>query len=771
MPFKKRELRICLLVILTSICGIINSYSQNLISNPGFESGSILPWDIWVGDNNASAFPEAGNQFSGNYCAKLNGKSVFLYQSFSLEPNRKYKISAYIKVQQGQLAYLGAKGFGGTEVNVVFSNTQYKWDSLVFTTGSNPGNSTQIFIWKPDGTGSVWVDNVTLLADETDLIPEDIGGLGYYYISPQGSDTNSGNSPDQAWKSILKVNQIDFEPGDHILFEGGNSFTGTVQLKASDTGTETRRVYVSSYGNGRATVNATTGTGLNANQCKYITIKNINFIGDGRKTGNVGDGISLSSCSDIQIDSVDVSGFQHSGLITKLTGKNFRFTNINAHNNGFAGISISGYSKTSQSNIYIGYCTADNNPGDPTILTNHSGNGIVAYNASNIIVEYCKASNNGWDMPRKGNGPGGIWVAEVDNAFIQYCIAHDNKTSVGGGDGLGFDFDGGTTNSVMQYCLSYNNQGAGYGVFQYPGATKWENNTIRYCISENDGNVSGIGSVCFWNGTLNISQFRNFEFYNNVVYNTGGPALSYIDHFNGYFNFWNNIFVSKDESVHNGIQNENFQGNCWYSLNNEFIIGTKMDFYQWARANNQEMYNGEIVGMYVDPKLLNPGKSSVTDPLILAAVTDYQVNDDSKVIDAGLDLKSLFSIDPGSHDYFGNSIKQGIGFDMGAFESPKTTDITEHQSNRTNEMNIYPNPFSQGDLNIEVPNSLSDYDFTINIISLDGRWIYSINKSYGQTAANDYVSVSLGNSLPKGIYLVSFISKIHKTIIKKLIIH
>ena len=768
MQHIKGELRICLLLFLTTICGARNGYSQNLISNPGFESGSIIPWDIWVGDNSASVIVEAGNQFKGNYCAKMGGKSVYLYQSFLLEPNSTYKISAHIKTQQGQVVYLGAKGFGGAEVSVAFSDTQYKSDSLVFTTGNNQDNNTQIFIWKPDGSGAVWVDDVVLFADA--LIPEEVGGLGNYYISPQGNDTNPGNSPNQAWKTIQKVNQVNFEPGDHILFEGGNSFQGTLQLKTSDTGTYEKNIYLGSYGNGRAIINATTGTGLKANQCKYITIKNLNFIGDGRKTGNKGDGISLSSCSDIQIDSVEINGFQHSGLISKQDGKNLDFTNIFAHNNGYAGISVSGYSKTSQSNIYIGNCIADNNPGDPTILTNHSGNGIIVYNASNIIVEYCEASNNGWDMPRTGNGPGGIWVAEVDSAVIQYCIAHDNKTSVGGGDGLGFDLDGGTTNSLIQYCLSYNNQGAGYGVYQYQGATKWENNAIRYCISENDGNVSGIGSVCFWNGTLNTGQFRNFDFYNNAVYNSGGPALNFVDHFNGYFNFRNNIFVSKDESVYNGIQNENFQGNCWYSLNNEFIIESKKDFNQWARENNQEMYNGEIVGMYVDPEFLNPGKSTATDPLILASASDYQVKDDSKVIDAGLDLKMLFDVDPGQHDYFGNSIKQGNAFDMGVFEKPNSTGIKERPINKTDGINIYPNPFLQGNLNIEWPDSVSISDMKIKILSLDGRLLYTINKTDGQTTGNNHLTISISNSLPRGIYLVSLISKDHETVNKKLII-
>ena len=659
MQHGKKVLRICLLVSLIASFSVSYSYSRNLITNPGFESGRIFsPWDIWVGDKSASV-----------------------------------------------------------------------------------------------------------------AIHDKAGGLGTYYISPQGNDSNTGTSPNEAWRTIEKVNRINFEPGDHFLFEGGKTFQGNLRLNLSDTGTADKNVYLGSYGSGRATINANTGSGISASECKFLTLKNLNFIGDGRKTGNSGDGISLSSCSDITIDSVEISGFQHSGLITKKVGKNYRFTNIYAHNCGFAGISISGNSKTSQSNIYIGYCTADNNPGDPTIQQNHSGNGIIAFNGNDISIEYCEASNNGWDMPRIGNGPGGIWVAEVDNAVIQYCIAHDNKTSLGGGDGLGFDLDGGTTNSVIQYCLSYNNQGAGYGIFQYQGATEWKNNTIRYCISENDGNVSGIGSVIFWNGTLNTSQFRDFEFFNNVLYNANGPALAFIDHFNANFNFRNNIFISKYRSVDNGVKSENFQGNCWYSLNKEFIIDRATDFNQWARENNQEMVSGTIVGMYADPELLNPGKSSLTDPLKLAAINDYQVKDDSKVIDAGLDLKSLFNIDPGQRDYFGNSIKQGKAFDMGVYENPNLTGIIDQPTRQLYGFNIYPNPFSQGELNIELSGSDSDSDCIINIISMDGRLLHSANKLNQQGAANNHFSLSLGNSLTKGVYLVSLLSQNHENVTKKLIIY
>ena len=98
-------------------------------------------------------------------------------------------------------------------------------------------------------------------------------------------------------------------------------------------------------------------------------------------------------------------------------------------------------------------------------------------------------------MPRQGNGPVGIWAWMSDHVKIQYCISYKNRTSRGGKDGGGFDLDGGVTNSLIQYCLSYENEGAGYGLFQYPGASDWSNNIIRYSVSINDARTTeGAGS-------------------------------------------------------------------------------------------------------------------------------------------------------------------------------------------------------------------------------------------------------------------------------------
>jgi hypothetical protein len=669
MKMPKGKLNPGFVLIVFSLLTGSHLFAQNLLKNPGFETGELSPfWGTWPAGSNSSVGIETSHVYTGNFCATISSQEGYLFQPVNLEPNTTYKISATIKTEAGDVVYFGVKNIWGTTgVSVVFTATDFSTDSLVFTTGDEPGDNQEIYIRKGSGAGGAWMDDLKLTAETTGRLADEPGGAGVYYVSPTGNDSNTGTSPQDAWQSVEKINRVNFEPGDSVLFEGSQIFFGNIRLNQYDSGSSENPVYFGSFGTGRAEIDAGSGSGLIATDCSYLSIKNLSFKGDGRKTGNRGNGLVFSFCSYVIADSIEVSGFQHSGVTAKHVGQNYRFTRIHAHSNGYAGIFVSGIDKNSLSDIYIGHCIADNNPGDPTVTDNHSGNGIFAYQSKNIIIEYCKASNNGWDMPRTGNGPGGIWVAEVDSAIIQYCISHDNKTSAGGQDGLGFDLDGGITNSVIQYCLSYNNQGAGYGIFQYNGATEWKNNTIRYCISENDGNVSAGANILIWNGSRNKAEFQGLEFHNNVIYNSSKAALVFYDHLNSNFNFRNNIFISKTSSVYNRINGENFQGNCWYTINNNFYLDS-LNFIAWAQTAKQEMLNGEIAGIYANPNLINPGNSTLTDPTLLHTVNDYKVHENSAVIDAGLDLDSIFNVNPGNQDFFGNSIKQGPAFDMGVYE-------------------------------------------------------------------------------------------------------
>lgn len=70
----------------------------------------------------------------------------------------------------------------------------------------------------------------------------------YYVDAKSGNDSNSGTSPDRAWKSLAKVNGSQFQPGDSILFKRGEIWRE--QLNLASSGSEGRLVVLDAYGAG-----------------------------------------------------------------------------------------------------------------------------------------------------------------------------------------------------------------------------------------------------------------------------------------------------------------------------------------------------------------------------------------------------------------------------------------------------------------------------------------------------------------------------------------
>ncbi len=486
-----------------------------------------------------------------------------------------------------------------------------------------------------------------------------------YYFSSTGNDYNDGTFT-HPFNSISKFNSLALKPGDKIYFKAPDTFNGSMFIDSSKYGTPKKNIIISSYGNGKATINSGNEIAFLLHKTKYIKIKNITFIGSGRKNGNTKDGVRIDSSSNISVNDIKISGFQKAGLMI-YSSLNIAVNNVHAYENGAAGISVEGTyaKKESNQNIYIGYCIAENNPGDPTNVTNHSGNGIVVGNCRKVLIEYCTATNNGWDMPRIGNGPVGIWAYEADSVIIQHCLSYRNKTSAGGADGGGFDLDGGVTNSIIQYCFSYENQGAGYSIFQYLYATPWYNNIYRFNISENDGSVSDSKAGAYiWNSSRDSNQFYNCIFYNNTIYNAKGTAITYSElseHKN--FSFFNNIFIGEDSLI-KGIRggDDIFLGNDWWCLTKKFNAEGIYNFEKWVNKTKEEKLSGKIVGLNINPAFKNPGKATITKASSLSQFFNYQLPQNSLLKKRGINLLKQFKINNGGIDFLSKPASvNGIG--------------------------------------------------------------------------------------------------------------
>jgi hypothetical protein len=494
-----------------------------------------------------------------------------------------------------------------------------------------------------------------------------------YYFSGRG--TGEGNGTKQLpFTSLQKLSGLALQPGDIVFFHAGDEFAGNIVLN-NIHGTKEHNIVFTSYGKGKSRIDGGNKEAFIISSSGYFQIVNLILLGSGRKEGNATDGLKLIHCKNISVQNLDVSGFQKSGLLL-YNCEAAEVNHVFAHENGLAGILVEGdYQKRISNHIHIINCRTDNNPGDPTNLDNHSGNGILVGNSKNVLIEYCTATNNGWDMPRIGNGPVGIWAYEADSVIIQHCVSYRNKTAKGAADGGGFDLDGGVTNSVIQYCLSYENWGSGYGIYQYYSAGKWYNNTLRYCISINDGFVTDqAAGMLIWNGHNDDSTFTHFYAYNNFFYNEKKYAFCFeTQSQHQRFSFFNNVFVAADTSdIFHGIDNSTndiFLGNVWMRRNGSFAQNGFDNLETWAKTTGYEQRDGKLTGNSFRHSLFKiPTHLTITDPYSLKTNSLLLSLCNDALRNKGIDIRKLFFIDIGKTDFFGHAIPLQGAFAPGVCE-------------------------------------------------------------------------------------------------------
>ena len=472
----------------------------------------------------------------------------------------------------------------------------------------------------------------------------------YFLDSVSGSDRNDGLTPDHAWKTIDRLNAEKLAPGATVSLRGGHVFFGTIRIPPGVSG-----LTVSSFGEGRATLYAGAEDAITLNGTHGVTIRNLTAVGCGRKAGSDGAGIVATDCTDARIEDVEVHGFRVAGIAVK-GGTRITLERVVARDNGAAGISVNQGSEVAR-DVVIRDCVAHSNAGDPQRLDNHSGNGIVVGGLDGCLIEFCRAYNNGYDMPRTGNGPVGIWGYAAHNLTIQYCISHDNKTSPGGMDGGGFDFDGGITDSVLQYNLSYNNHGSGYLLCQYPGAAPWKNNRCRFNISINDGRTNHFAGIHFWAGDAGISDARVSH---NLVINDRHAVTATHD-IPGLV-MKNNILIAEDTVIAGPLTTTAFSHNHVWSRRAKGVFtdgkSEPVELDEWTAGG------GDPNATTGDPRVVLPSilAELPTDPRDLRCMPWARLSADSPI-------RGVAEGEPagGEHDLFGNPVEspRSPGVDQG----------------------------------------------------------------------------------------------------------
>jgi hypothetical protein len=586
-------------------------------------------------------------------------------------------------------------------------------------------------------------------------------GSKTYYVNTTGNNTD-GLSLATAWTSLDKVNAATFNPGDKILFEGGKTFTGNIQIDQNDGNDPSKPIEFATYGTGKATIKTTSTAlcGFKASNTQGIIIRNLIFSGPGNGTQKNVDGIqcytnkSSGYLSNIQIRQVEVSGFGFCGIQfmsewnTTVKGgfSNVFIDSCSVHHCRENGIVSIGYDDQTvryyqHFNFRITNTKVFNISG--YAAATHKGSGIVLSQVDSALIERCEAYENGGGNTACG-GPGGIWVWSANRVTIQYCESHHNRSGSGSGcDGLGFDLDGGVTNSWLQYNFAHDNDGAGFLLGNFSGARPWGNNVVRYNISVNDARTNNSPITLF---TAPATSWDGLKFYHNTVHVTPsalnktpefsvfqmtdyGSSMANVACYNNIFSSTGGIRMIHVPAVFTS-QNPKFIGNLYWgngSAAGFFYDGLRNSLADFRSAGVFCEKNGTAnTGLEADPLLTNINKQPLTvAPLAPQFLDAFRLQNSSPAINAAIDLSAFAGINSGTRDFFGNARGTGLAADIGAHEMSMGTSSADIRDSDRGFV-IYPNPVQSVAI---IRTSAQDPDDGFRVYDGCGRFITHLHAS------------------------------------------
>ncbi|MDH3322433.1 MAG: right-handed parallel beta-helix repeat-containing protein [Flavobacteriaceae bacterium] len=366
------------------------------------------------------------------------------------------------------------------------------------------------------------------------LISCSLFGNTYYVNADLGDDNNNGTSAKSAWKTLWKVNQQVFKPGDKILFASNNSFEGVLKPKGS--GKKGAPIQIDQYGEGKKPV--LNGNGWNEftlllYNVEYWEIRNLEITNQGKEPKAKRRGVivraeDFGDCHHIVLEGLEihhVNGLLEkkkgggSGILWENKGSKVktRFIDLQILNNYIHhcdrnAINSRGYAERTNWHPSLGVVIRGN------LIENVPGDGIVPIGCDGAIVEY-NVIRKGLDTMPVGDAAAGIWPWSSDNTLIQFNEVSDHRAKW---DGQSYDADFNCIGTTFQYNYSFDNWG-GFMLICNNGKKLGQainigtkDTKIQYNLSVNDG--------------LRPYKAHNKRFFSPVFHITGPVENTAIHH-------------------------------------------------------------------------------------------------------------------------------------------------------------------------------------------------------------------------------------------------
>ena len=511
----------------------------------------------------------------------------------------------------------------------------------------------------------------------------------YYVNAKTGKDSNKGTSPEKAWKSLKKVSEAKFKPGDRILLASGQEFKGSMKLYRQ-FGKKSKPIVISYYeldGNKTAPVINAKGelNGIRLSECSNIVIDGLTVVANGgarpkkgmrvgilyyQDTEGVYENITVKNCTVKDVFFED-PGFQRGEKEVKtangtqsygwgirfLVKKNSQLNHVLVENNHVENVAHTGIKINGQIDDLKVYNNKVYKTGGPGMQFSHITNAHIKGNDVN--------SSGSNDDSRKWGRGSGMWTWGVDTFLIEY---NQFRNANGPADSAGCHIDFNCNDVVVQYNVSENNAG---GFAEILG-NNW-NCSYRYNVSINDGHRVKKKGVAFQEGKIYwLSGFVGKDRKRN------GPYNSY---------FYNNTIYVKDAITAKIAVAKVAEGAL--VMNNIFYIEGESKAVLGDQYKPQDEGEADIPNvvfknnLFLKPTnwpetvLIQPGAPVFGDPLFVnkggLEIADYIPTNSELVKDKGIEIplipgdnKGLFPGLKMKTDILGNPIK-GLP-DMGAIE-------------------------------------------------------------------------------------------------------
>jgi len=273
-----------------------------------------------------------------------------------------------------------------------------------------------------------------------------------YYVDPgNGSDSNDGQSPSSAWRTIQRVNEADLGGGDAVLFKRGTVSHSSRTLVVMNGGSHGSPLTFGSFGQGRNPILDFDNSSVSGVECysSHVIFENLTLTRAGKQ------GLAFQSFSggtwNIELRNLFVHDVGANGIMFMDGGGNITISNVTVSGTGNSGIALMGSYRNKLSNVTVEDCRIRDilsNDG----LTIHEGDSTSASSAGsgfvlrNNLIENC--FEEGFDITTgsnilmvnntsRNNRVGGIQLGHsAHDIIIRGHRSIDEGTGEGRGAGL-----------------------------------------------------------------------------------------------------------------------------------------------------------------------------------------------------------------------------------------------------------------------------------------------------------------------------------------------